>query len=127
MLLKMTASRTPPLRLRIFRLFLAFLGLVVLGLNIQQIVGHKTWHRGMSRKDWFAALVVPDISIILMFLLLAVGRPRLISQKMHSICRILSSLMLIIDLLYHPAAYFDIQAWTIRWMDERCGRCPHHT
>ncbi|KAF8985505.1 hypothetical protein BGZ52_010526 [Haplosporangium bisporale] len=55
----------------------------------------------------YAALLVPDIAMVLMYLVLAAGRPRLSSQFNHSLCRVLFSLALAVGLLYYPSSFLD--------------------
>ncbi|KAF9388444.1 hypothetical protein CPB97_001024 [Podila verticillata] len=101
----MTAVSTTHRGLRIYRLFLAFLGLVILGLNIARIVCLEKGYSSMtpeqraeaeidrSFREDYPKLLVPDLGLIFMFLILA-SHPRLNNQKLHSVCHILFSLPL---------------------------------
>lgn len=49
----------------------------------------------------YSQLLVPDLGLILMFLILAISRPHLNNQELHSLCRVLFSLALAFDLVYY--------------------------
>lgn len=131
----MAATNKPHPGLRVYRLFLASLGLVILGLNIQYIVwseearGHfadQESEHALSFRPFgdfpyakqATALLVPNISMFLMFLLLAIGRPRLNSLRLHSVCRILFSLTLVIGLIYWPALQIELLARSLKSMNQ---------
>jgi hypothetical protein len=123
----MSDNNKPHRGLRAYRLFLAFLGLNVLGLNIRWIVWNEKARNIVSPYDTdpnpyknynFAAdysqLLVPDLGLLLMFLILAVGHPRLNNQKLHSICRVLFSLALAFGLVYYPARRIDAYVQSVK-------------
>ncbi|KAG0357706.1 hypothetical protein BG005_003193 [Podila minutissima] len=105
--------------LRAFRLFLAFLGLVILGLNTQMIVRLENGYNSMtpeqradaeidpSFREDYAKLLTPCLGLVIMFFILAVGRPRLNNQRLHTVCRVLFSLALAASLAYFPAVTID--------------------
>lgn len=111
----MTAVSTTHRGLRVYRLFLAFLGLAILGLNIAHIVYLEKGYSSMtpeqraeaeiesSFREDYPKLLLPDLGLNLMFLILVVGRPRLSNQKLHSVCRIMFSLAIAFGLVYLPA------------------------
>lgn len=119
----MGTPNKPHSGLRAYRLFLAFFALVLLGLTIQCVV----WVE-QSRKEFVAmkpgwmkfnpfhsqvadafAWLVPDLAMLFMFLLLAVGRPRLSNQNLHTLCRVVFSLTLTFGLVYWPAWHLHSQ------------------
>ncbi|KAG0341967.1 hypothetical protein BG000_007415 [Podila horticola] len=106
----MTSQPARPLQPR--HLFLAALGVVLLGLNATMI-GWVERARGAVTLEplsgTYASLLVPDVAMVLLYLVLANGRPRLSNQSHHTRCRILSSLALAVGLLYYPSAYLDAQ------------------
>ncbi|KAF9388445.1 hypothetical protein CPB97_001025 [Podila verticillata] len=130
----MTATNKPHSGLRVYRLFLAFVALVVLGLNIQDVVWTQQARRWLAEEalregvsniseeypyaEEYTALLVPDIGMLLMFLLLAVNRPRFNNQKLHSVCRVLFSLTLAFGLIYYPALLVNVQVQASRRRNE---------
>lgn len=105
------------------RLFLAFLGLVVLGLNTQEIVQTEKHYNSMtpeqraeldidsSFREDYAKLLTPCLGLILMSLILAAGRPRLNNQRLHTVFRVAFSLALAAGLVYFPADQMD---WVVQ-------------
>ncbi|KAF9203719.1 hypothetical protein BGZ59_001477 [Podila verticillata] len=119
----MTATNKPHPGLRVYRLFLAFVALIVLGLNIHYVVLTQQVRRWSADEEYpyaeeYVALLVPDIGMLLMFLLLAVSRLRFNNQKLHSVCRVLFSLTLAFGLVYYPALMINAQVQIIRRMNE---------
>lgn len=96
--------------LQSLHLCLAALGMLLLILNAN-IVNWAVKAQGevvlnlLSRV--YAALLVPDVAMVLMYVVLAAGHPRLSSQFNHSLCRVLFSLALAVGLLYYPSAFLD--------------------
>ncbi|KAF9378557.1 hypothetical protein CPC16_011229 [Podila verticillata] len=132
----MVASDKSHSGLRVYRLLLAFVALIVLGLNIHYVVSVQQTRRWRAEEvlqgrappisgfeeypytKEYVALLVPDISMLLMFLLLVVSRLRFNNQKLHSICRVLFSLTLAFGLVYYPALMINAQVQIIRRMNE---------
>ncbi|KAF9315559.1 hypothetical protein BG003_002912 [Podila horticola] len=107
----MTSQSAHPLRF--FHLLLAALGVILIVLNAT-LVNWATPLRSVisnAQIDVFsrlsASLLVPDVAMVLMYLVLALGHPRLSSQFNHSLCRIIFSLAIAVGLLYFHSAYLD--------------------
>ncbi|KAG0029767.1 hypothetical protein BGZ82_007740 [Podila clonocystis] len=135
----MTASNKYHLGLRIYRIFLAAVALVALGLNIQHIIWFERTRKARAAKELpeeladldplktypfvkeYIALLVPDLVMLVMFLLLIIGRPRFNNQNLHSVCRVLFSLTLAFGLVYWPALLVDSQVQVSRILGESHG------
>ncbi|KAF9366966.1 hypothetical protein CPC16_007206, partial [Podila verticillata] len=97
--------------------------LIVLGLNIHYVVLTQQVRRWSADEEYpyaeeYVALLVPDIGMLLMFLLLAVSRLRFNNQKLHSVCRVLFSLTLAFGLVYYPALLVNAQVRVFRILNE---------
>ncbi|KAF9388442.1 hypothetical protein CPB97_001022 [Podila verticillata] len=104
----MTAQ--PKNTLQSLHVCLAALGMLLLILNATMVNWAVEAHGEVVLNLFsrlYAALLVPDVAMVLMYLVLAVSRPRLSSQFNHSLCRVLFSLALAIGLLYHPSSFLD--------------------
>ncbi|KAG0008848.1 hypothetical protein BGZ82_004387 [Podila clonocystis] len=114
----MTATK-PHRGLRVLRLFLAFLGLVVLGLNTQAIIELEKVNSSLtpeqrteveidsSFREDYAKFLTPCLGLLIMSLILAVDRPRLNNNRLHTVCRVVFSLALAAGLLFFPAVMID--------------------
>ncbi|KAF9326519.1 hypothetical protein BG006_010067 [Podila minutissima] len=108
----MAAINKPHRGLRYYRVFLVMLGFVLLGLNSRTMYGLIESRRYLNPlylvpesvfHDISAILFVPNVTMILMYLALAIGRPRISNQTYHSALRVLFALALVVGLIYAPA------------------------
>lgn len=105
----MTATQVPHRGQRFCHIFLVALGVVLLGLSEKSVVDWehlRRWSRvplagsvGAFLK-YHASILVPNAAMILMYLVLVIGRPRLSNQKLHSILRVAFALALIAGLVW---------------------------
>ncbi|KAG0029768.1 hypothetical protein BGZ82_007741, partial [Podila clonocystis] len=106
----MTATQAPHRGLRYYRVFLIVLGFVLLGLNTWIILEFNALRRDSSNltpehlwTELYLMLLIPNATMIVMYLALAIGRPRIADQTHHSVLRVLFALALAASLIYVPA------------------------
>ncbi|KAG0028755.1 hypothetical protein BGZ81_004440 [Podila clonocystis] len=106
----MTATQAPHRGLRYYRVFLVVLGFVLLGLNTWTILKFNAARRDSSDSipehlltEMYLTLLIPNATMIVMYLALAIGRPRLADQTRHSVLRVLFALALAASLIYSTA------------------------
>ncbi|KAG0341971.1 hypothetical protein BG000_007419 [Podila horticola] len=117
----MNATQVPHRGQRFYHIFLVALGVVLLGLSAKSVVDWEHLRRRsrvpLAGSDgaflkYHASILVPNAAMILMYLVLVIGRPRLSNQKLHSILRVAFALALIAGLLQHTAETYreEVQA-----------------
>ncbi|KAF9386785.1 hypothetical protein CPC16_007378 [Podila verticillata] len=109
----MTAIQNPHRNLRFYHLFLALVGVVLLGLH-SWVMSENAKERKRKQEttgepvpvnhSGLAAGLMPCLDMFVMYLLLTVGHPRLRSRISNSVCRVVFSLALIAGLLYWPSS-----------------------
>ncbi|KAF9386784.1 hypothetical protein CPC16_007377 [Podila verticillata] len=109
----MTFTQPPHRGLRRYHLFLVAVGAVLLGMQSWQVSFSEQVRQQMQDRTGvkiqvmygiIASALLPSLGMVLMYLLLALGRLRLQSQKSHTICRVFFGLILIAGLLYRPSS-----------------------
>ncbi|KAF9430266.1 hypothetical protein BGZ94_007636 [Podila epigama] len=127
----MTRTHTPHRGLRNFHLFLSVLALVLIGLNVRFTVYLNERLNALSEKRRLAShdqlsaayreitcwLLIPTVAMFLMYLILAIGRPRL-NMSLHSACRVIYGLAIAGCVLYMPAKLLDDQRTVYTVMTE---------
>ncbi|KAG0090217.1 hypothetical protein BGZ93_004398, partial [Podila epicladia] len=117
----MTSANKLHRGLRYYRVFLVVLGFVLLGLNSRTLYEFGEVRRDTSRpipvpehflREMSIMLLVPNVTMILMYLTLAIGRPRISNQTHHSAIRVLFALALVVGLIYLPAFRIDVSRTT---------------
>jgi hypothetical protein len=108
----MTVTQAPHRGQRFYRIFLVALGVVLLGLNVKSIADSEYLRRrsrvplagsDSAYPKYYASILVPNVAMILMYLVLVFGRTRLSNQKLHSILRVVFALALVAGLVRHTA------------------------